>query len=87
MQKRTWLAAICLITLGLGTVAMAQQPATLVLRSGEHVSGELADMGADLLDQCLEDLRKGPLSRVPQDDERATYAPALEKTLELGNAT
>ena len=47
MRTRTWLAAICLITLALGTMTMAQQAATLVLRSGEHVSGELADMGAD----------------------------------------
>lgn len=47
MRKRTWLAAVFLITFAFGAVAMAQQPATLVLRSGEHVSGALADMGAD----------------------------------------
>jgi hypothetical protein len=47
MRKRTWLAAISLTTLALGPTVNAQQPATLVLLSGEHVSGELLDMGAD----------------------------------------
>jgi len=48
MKKQPWLAAaICVTALALGTVLMAQQSATLVLRSGEHVSGDLMDMGAD----------------------------------------
>jgi hypothetical protein len=47
MRKRTWLSAICLITLALGVAVSAQQSATLVLRSGERVNGELLDMGGD----------------------------------------
>src|SRR5688572_21919380 len=47
MRKRTWLAAICLTALAFGVVVSAQQAATLVLRSGERVSGTLIDMGAD----------------------------------------
>ena len=47
MGRHTWPAAICVTTLALGAAVMAQQPATLVLRSSERVSGELVDMGAD----------------------------------------
>jgi hypothetical protein len=47
MQKRTWFAAICLMALAIGVAVSAQQSATLVLRSGERVNGELVDMGAD----------------------------------------
>jgi hypothetical protein len=47
MSKRTWLAAVCLIGLALAAAVSAQQRATLVLRSGERVGGDLVDMGAD----------------------------------------
>ena len=47
MRRHTWPAAVCLTTIALGAAVMAQQPATLVLRSSERVSGELVDMGAD----------------------------------------
>jgi len=47
MQKQTWLAAFGLLAFALGAVLTAQERATLVLRSGERVNGELVDMGAD----------------------------------------
>jgi hypothetical protein len=43
MMKRTMLAAVATCALVVG--AQAQQSATLVLRSGEKVSGQLVDMG------------------------------------------
>jgi hypothetical protein len=43
---------------------MAQQPATLVLRSGEHVSGELADMGADFTMLVNGQTRHYPINEV-----------------------
>lgn len=48
MTKRTWLAAVCLTGLVLAAAVSAQQRATLVLRSGERIGGELVDMGADI---------------------------------------
>lgn len=44
MLKRILVAA-CLVVLGLARVAAAQENATLVLRSGERVAGQLVDMG------------------------------------------
>jgi len=64
MQKRTWLAAICLIALALGVAVSAQQSATLVLRSGERVSGELVDMGADFTMRVNGQTRHYPINDV-----------------------
>jgi hypothetical protein len=47
MLKRAWLTAICLITFAVGAAVSAQQSATLLFGSGERVSGEFVDMGAD----------------------------------------
>src|SRR3954469_19551603 len=44
MLKRTVLSALCAATLVTG-VAYAQTSATLTLRSGEKVSGDLVDLG------------------------------------------
>src|SRR3982751_3673605 len=44
MLKRTFLSALCVATLSTG-VAFAQANATLTLRSGEKVSGDLVDLG------------------------------------------
>jgi len=64
MQKRSWLAAICLIALALGVAMSAQQNATLVLRSGERVSGELLDMGADFTVRVNGETRHYPINDV-----------------------
>ena len=46
MVKRTWLVAACAVLLvAVAVPALAQERATLVLRSGERVSGELVDHG------------------------------------------
>jgi hypothetical protein len=55
---------MCLTTLMLGTVVMTQQAATLVLRSGERVSGQLADMGADFTMLVNGERRHIPISEV-----------------------
>src|SRR4051812_3410622 len=44
MLKRTVLSALCAATLATG-VAYAQTSATLTLRSGEKISGDLVDLG------------------------------------------
>lgn len=41
----------------------------------------LADMGADLIVETLEKLKKGEITPVPQNEEEATYAPMLTKEL------
>jgi hypothetical protein len=50
MSRALIVAATCAVTVILSTsgVAVAQQGATFVLRSGERVSGELVDMSRDL---------------------------------------
>jgi methionyl-tRNA formyltransferase len=40
---------------------------------------QLADLGGRLLVEALERLEQGALKRMPQNDERATYAPKLTK--------
>lgn len=45
MLKRTVLSAVCTATLLVAGVAWAQQSATLTLRSGDKVSGDLVDLG------------------------------------------
>lgn len=53
---------------------------------GENeTAGELLDrlavLGADLLSKTLRDIKKGEAKRIPQDGEKATYAPMLDKTM------
>src|SRR5262245_34034498 len=45
MLKHAFLAAICLSCLALTVPAMAQQSATVTLRSGERINGDLVDYG------------------------------------------
>lgn len=40
----------------------------------------LADMGADLLVKTLQDIENGTAPRTPQNHEKATFAPPLQKT-------
>ena len=51
----------------------------------EETAGELFDrlkiLGADLLVETLERLEQGQLTRIPQDHERATMAPMLNKAM------
>ena len=44
MLKRTMLAALCICGLA-GTALLAQESATLVLRAGERIQGQLIDLG------------------------------------------
>jgi hypothetical protein len=45
MLKRTFLGAVCVAAILTASIAQAQENATLVLRSGERVSGQLVDLG------------------------------------------
>jgi hypothetical protein len=45
MLKRTFLGALCVSAMLVGGIAQAQENATLVLRSGERVTGQLVDLG------------------------------------------
>jgi hypothetical protein len=45
MLKRTLLGALCVMAMLFAGMAQAQENATLVLRSGERVSGQLVDLG------------------------------------------
>src|SRR3954463_16538193 len=45
MLKRTVLGALCVAAMLTGGIAQAQENATLVLRSGERVTGQLVDLG------------------------------------------
>jgi hypothetical protein len=45
MLKRTVLGALCVSAMLVGGIAQAQENATLVLRSGERVTGQLVDLG------------------------------------------
>ncbi|MDL2322062.1 methionyl-tRNA formyltransferase [Desulfosarcina sp. OttesenSCG-928-B08] len=50
------------------------------LETAETLHDRLSRMGADTLIKTLEAMRAGTLSRMPQDHDRATYAPMLKKT-------
>lgn len=43
----------------------------------EELTAELAQLGAELLDSCLERLSRGECTWVPQDERAATYAPKI----------
>lgn len=45
MVRKALLAACCSVAIALGGVAVADVPATLVLKSGERISGDLIDLG------------------------------------------
>ena len=51
----------------------------------DETAGELLDrlavLGAELLWETLEKMEKGPVSAVPQDGTKATYAPMLDKAM------
>lgn len=64
-MNRWMAAAVLAVGLAFATVLMAAQGATLVLRSGERVSGELVDMGASgLTFRVNGSNRQYPLSQV-----------------------
>ena len=50
-----------------------------------ETAGELLDrlavLGAELLSKTLSDIRSGCVSRTPQDESQATYAPMLDKSM------
>jgi methionyl-tRNA formyltransferase len=48
--------------------------------TGGELSRQLAGVGASLLVEILPDYVAGSLKLVPQDDDRATYAPAIPKS-------
>ena len=64
MTKRTWFAAVCVIALALVAAASAEQRATLVMRSGERIGGELVDMGADFTFAVNGESRRYPINDV-----------------------
>jgi hypothetical protein len=64
MSKRAWLAFFCLAWLSSAAPALAQEQATLVLKSGERISGELVDLGGVGFTMNV----SGQERRVPQDD-------------------
>jgi methionyl-tRNA formyltransferase len=47
--------------------------------TSEQVERDLAELGATLLASTLDRLADGPVSEIPQDDSRATYAARLTK--------
>lgn len=47
--------------------------------TSDQVERDLAQMGAALLVTVLDELAEGRATEVPQDDQRATYAPRLQK--------
>ena len=67
---------------GMDTGAMlleAYHPVGL-LDNGDEVGSALATLGADLLVETLRKLERGEIQPVPQDSDRATYAPRIEKS-------
>jgi hypothetical protein len=58
MHAHTRLAVAMVVTLAIGISIAAQQNVTLVLRSGERVSGVLEDMGADFVMRVNNDERR-----------------------------
>jgi len=45
MIKKTVVSAVCAVALLVGTAAVAQENATLTLKSGEQITGQLVDLG------------------------------------------
>ena len=64
MMKRSIVVAACAVLLAFASVAQAQDHATLVLRSGERVTGELIDLGGVGFSIRV----NGELRRVPARD-------------------
>ena len=67
MLKRTILVTVCAAVLAFASVAQAQESATLVLRSGERVSGQLIDLGGVGFTIDV----NGSMRQVPQGDVAA----------------
>ena len=68
---------------GLDTGDMLASSATPIdlNESAQQLHDRLAQMGADLLPQVLEQLEQGTAVAVPQDDARSCYAPMLSRAL------
>lgn len=49
--------------------------------TGGSLHDKLADLGADLLVEALEEIKEGRAKRIPQEDEKATYVRILDKTM------
>ncbi len=47
--------------------------------SADSLSQRLAALGAGMLDEAIELIKEGTAPRIPQDDDRSTYASPLEK--------
>ena len=68
---------------GLDTGDMLASSATAIdlNESAQQLHDRLAQMGADLLPQVLEQLESGTAAPVPQDDAQSCYAPMLSRAL------
>lgn len=68
---------------GLDTGDMLASSATPIAlnESAQQLHDRLAQMGADLLPQVLEQLEQGTAVAVPQDDSQSCYAPMLSREL------
>ena len=68
---------------GLDTGDMLASAATPIdlNESAQQLHDRLAQMGADLLPQVLEQLEQGTAVAVPQDDAQSCYAPMLSRAL------
>lgn len=49
-------------------------------KTTEMLLAELSGLGADLLVKMLPEIEKGSLESIPQDEEKATYAPMIRKS-------
>lgn len=47
--------------------------------TADSLGRRLAVLGAELLDQAIDQVQDGSAARIPQDDDRATYAAALDR--------
>lgn len=64
-----------------GDMLLRQEYSVPDTMTAGELAVELASIGAGLIVPTLDGLRKGTLSRIPQDHSQATMAPRIEKTI------
>ncbi len=79
-EKETGVTTM-LLDAGMDTGPMLRKRTILIQPddTGISLSQKLADLGARVLLETVQDFKKGRLQPIPQDSEQATYAPILKK--------
>lgn len=68
-----------------GDILLAKEVEILPHMDAEQLHDILKDLGASLLIETIEKIEDGTIERIPQDEEKASYAPMLTKEIGIIN--